>query len=168
MYGMATSRSHGYSCENEVVKQLADLQRRASEFVWRDGPAADRVRTAGDLLAHPRPHERGARHDADERGRLLLDLSRCAGSGRSGRRHLPRVPRVRIRGVRALARGGEARGHPEEDLAQDVAARSASGAGTQAAAAAARTGREGARGLIHPDACAVLNARVSSNRSLQL
>lgn len=37
-YGMAAS--HGESCADEVVKQLTDLQRRASEYLRRDGRLA--------------------------------------------------------------------------------------------------------------------------------
>jgi erythromycin esterase-like protein len=39
-YGLASSRSRAYSCENEAVQQLVELQRRAGEYARRDGRVA--------------------------------------------------------------------------------------------------------------------------------
>jgi erythromycin esterase-like protein len=39
-YGAATSRSQAFSCEEEVIQQLLDLQRRAADLSANDGPQA--------------------------------------------------------------------------------------------------------------------------------
>src|SRR5438105_5178165 len=39
-YGMTASQHHSLSCENEVVQQLAELQRHAADFLSRDGKIA--------------------------------------------------------------------------------------------------------------------------------
>jgi erythromycin esterase-like protein len=40
-YGYATGRGRGSSCEDEVVDQLLELQRRAGEYARRDGRIAE-------------------------------------------------------------------------------------------------------------------------------
>jgi len=39
-YGMTASQHHSLSCEDEVVQQLAELQRHAADFLSRDGKIA--------------------------------------------------------------------------------------------------------------------------------
>lgn len=63
-YGRIASLSRSYSCEQQVVDQLVELQRRAAEFLRRDG------RIAQDELFYAEQNARVAR-DAEEYYRAL-------------------------------------------------------------------------------------------------
>jgi erythromycin esterase-like protein len=63
-YGMAASQHRSLSCEDEVVRQLAELQRHAAEFLSRDG------RIAADELFFAEQNARVAK-DAEQYYRAM-------------------------------------------------------------------------------------------------
>jgi hypothetical protein len=64
------------TCENEVVRQLLDLQRRAADLSRRDG----RIRDAGHLVTRCEQPERAlAAGRAEREGEFRLRLDHLAG-----------------------------------------------------------------------------------------
>jgi erythromycin esterase-like protein/predicted phosphoribosyltransferase len=98
-YGYATSLGAAESCEDEVVQQLLDLQRRAAELAQRDGHIAEdeffnaeqNARLARDAERYYRSMFRGRvsswnlrdRHMAETLEALAAHIDRRVGAGRS-------------------------------------------------------------------------------------
>jgi len=98
-YGYATSLGAAESCEDEVVQQLLDLQRRAAELAQRDGHIAEdeffnaeqNARLARDAERYYRSMFRGRvsswnlrdRHMAETLEALATHIDRRVGAGRS-------------------------------------------------------------------------------------
>lgn len=98
-YGYATSLGAAESCEDEVVQQLLDLQRRAAELAQRDGHVAEdeffnaeqNARLARDAERYYRSMFRGRvsswnlrdRHMAETLESLAAHIDRRSGAGRS-------------------------------------------------------------------------------------